>query len=64
VIEADVTLSAIAAETDDAVVDELVAVFRGLQGEHPDWAEFRRSMVDDRRVVARLSPTRGYGRLS
>jgi PPOX class probable F420-dependent enzyme len=61
VLEGDVELSAIAAAPDDAAADELVELYRGLVGEHPDWDEYRRTMVKDRRVVVRLNPTRAYG---
>jgi PPOX class probable F420-dependent enzyme len=63
VIEGDVTLSSIAGEVDDAAVDELVAMYRSIKGEHPDWDEYRAAMVQDRRVVVRIAPTRAYGML-
>lgn len=63
VIEADVTLSEVATEPGDAAVEELVAYYRAINGEHPDWDDYRRSMVAERRVVARLIPTRAYGQL-
>jgi PPOX class probable F420-dependent enzyme len=61
VIEASADLSPVAAAPDDATVEELVALYRTLSGEHPDWDDYRAAMVRDRRVVARLSPTRAYG---
>ena len=61
VVDADVTLTAVAASPDDATVDELVANYRSLAGEHPDWDEYRRAMVSDRRLIVRLHPTRAYG---
>lgn len=61
VIEADVELSAVAADPGDAAVDELVEVYRAAAGEHPDWDEYRRAMVTDQRVVVRLRPTYAYG---
>jgi PPOX class probable F420-dependent enzyme len=63
VLEGDVTLSDVAADPGDAAVEELVAVYRGISGEHPDWDEYRRAMVADRRVVVRLRPTYAYGAL-
>jgi PPOX class probable F420-dependent enzyme len=63
VIEADVTLSEVAADPHDATVDELVELYRSISGEHPDWEDYRRAMVADRRVVVRLRPTRAYGAL-
>ena len=64
VLEGDVELSAVAAAPDDEAVEELVALYRGLSGEHDDWAEYRAAMVADRRVVIRLRPNRAYGKLA
>jgi PPOX class probable F420-dependent enzyme len=63
VLESDVELSPVAARPDDATVEELVAYYRAVRGEHADWDDYRRAMVADRRVVARLAPTRAYGML-
>ncbi len=63
VVEGDAELSPVAADPSDATVDELVALYRSMQGEHPDWDEYRRAMVADARLVVRLRPTRGYGML-
>ena len=61
VLEGDVQLSDVAADPHDAAVDELVALYRSLSGEHPNWEDYRRAMVADRRVVIRLRPSRAYG---
>lgn len=61
VLEGDTELSAVAAAVDDAAVEELVALYRSLSGEHSDWDDYRRAMVADRRVVIQLKPTRAYG---
>ncbi|WP_067544589.1 PPOX class F420-dependent oxidoreductase [Nocardia crassostreae] len=63
VIEGEAALSPVAAERDDAVVEELIAYYRALSGEHPDWDDYRRAMVEDRRVVLSITPTRAYGAL-
>ena len=63
VLEGDVELSAVAAQPDDATVEELIGYYRAAQGEHPDWQEYRASMVADRRVVVRFRPNRAYGML-
>ena len=63
VIEADVTFSEVAADPQDAAVEELVDYFRTINGEHSDWDDYRRAMVGDQRVVVRLTPTRAYGLL-
>ena len=63
VLEGDVTLSDVASSPDDAVVEELIALYRAIGGEHPDWDEYRRAMVADHRVVVRIKPTYAYGML-
>jgi len=61
VLEGVVELSAVAAATDDATVEELIEVYRLVAGEHPDWDDYRRAMVADHRLVARLHVERAYG---
>jgi PPOX class probable F420-dependent enzyme len=64
VLEGTVALSPVAGAPDDAVVDELVDMYRALSGEHPDWDEYRSAMVAQGRVVATLAAERAYGMLS
>jgi len=61
VLDGDAELTPVAAAVDDAVVDELVELYRSLQGEHSDWDEYRRAMVADHRLVLRLRPNHAYG---
>ena len=61
VAEATAELSAVAADEHDATVEELIEVYRLVQGEHPDWADYRRAMVADQRLVLRLTVERVYG---
>jgi PPOX class probable F420-dependent enzyme len=61
VLEGTVTLSAVAADPADEVVEELVEVYRTIRGEHPDWDEYRTVMVADGRLVIRLTVERVYG---
>jgi PPOX class probable F420-dependent enzyme len=63
VLEADAELSPVAATPDDATVTELVELYRAMAGEHPDWDDYRASMVRDQRLVLRLRPTHAYGML-
>ena len=42
-------------------VDALVEYYRTVAGEHPDWDDYRRAMVADRRVLLRLAVERVYG---
>jgi PPOX class probable F420-dependent enzyme len=63
VLEGDAELSPVAAAPDDVTVDELVEMYRVMQGEHPDWGEYRMAMVADSRVVLSIRPTHVYGML-
>jgi hypothetical protein len=53
----------VAATPDDATVEELVDLYRSLQGEHEDWDDYRVAMVAERRVVVRIRPNHAYGAL-
>lgn len=35
-------------------MEGLVRYYRSVSGEHPDWAEYRQAMVDEKRVLVRL----------
>jgi PPOX class probable F420-dependent enzyme len=62
VLEGDAELSPVARAEDDATVEELVEVYRAVRGQdHPDWEDYRRAMVRDRRLVLRVHVTRVYG---
>jgi len=63
VLEGTVDLTAVAAAPDDPAVDALVAYYRAAAGEHPDWDDYRKAMVANRRALVRLTPTHAYGRL-
>jgi PPOX class probable F420-dependent enzyme len=64
VAEGTASLSAVAARPDDAAVEELIDLYRAISGEHPDWDEYRRAMVADARLVARVRIERFYGQVS
>lgn len=61
VAEARAELTPVAEHPDDPTVAELVTLYRAVQGEHPDWADYRRAMVTERRLVLRLHVERVYG---
>jgi len=42
-------------------VELLVDYYRRLSGEHPDWDDYRRAMVEDRRVLVRFAIERASG---
>ncbi|MEM7140888.1 MAG: PPOX class F420-dependent oxidoreductase [Actinomycetota bacterium] len=55
-IDATAELSDITTDAGDAAADELVEVYRAIAGEHDDWDDYRRAMVDEGRCVIRLTP--------
>lgn len=62
VAEGTAELTPVAADPHDATVEELIEVYRAIRGEeHPDWDDYRRAMVADRRLVVRLAVERAYG---
>ncbi|WP_067480684.1 PPOX class F420-dependent oxidoreductase [Actinomadura hibisca] len=51
-----------AADEHDATVEELIDLYRAVRGEeHPDWDDYRRAMVADKRVALHLHVERLYG---
>ena len=60
-VEGSVELSPVSADRHDDTVEELIRVYRDANGEHPDWDDYRRAMVEDRRLVVRLVVDRAYG---
>jgi PPOX class probable F420-dependent enzyme len=63
VVEGTADLTPVAGEPHDATVEELVVYYRGINGEHPDWDDYRAAMVRDRRRVVRFSAEHAYGQL-
>ncbi len=61
VVDGDAEVTPTALAPDDATVDELVELYRSMQGDHPNWDEYRAAMVADRRLVIRIHPTHAYG---
>ncbi|MFB1294178.1 PPOX class F420-dependent oxidoreductase [Mycobacterium sp. pW049] len=39
-------------------VEPLVEYFRSVAGEHPDWEEYRKAMIDQRKCLIRVTPQR------
>lgn len=55
--DATAELTPAAAAPDDDTVEQLIAYYRRVRGEeHPDWDDYRRAMVADRRLIVRVSP--------
>ena len=62
-VEGTADLTPVAADPHDETVEELITYYRGTAGEHPDWDDYRRAMVTDRRLVVRFRPEHAYGQL-
>jgi PPOX class probable F420-dependent enzyme len=61
VAEGNAILTPPAAEPNDDTVEALIALYRNVAGEHPDWDDYRRAMVTDRRVLLKLPISHVYG---
>lgn len=61
VAEGEAVLTPPAANPHDDTVEGLIALYRNIAGEHPDWDDYRRAMVDDRRVLLTLPIAHLYG---
>ncbi|GAB3352368.1 PPOX class F420-dependent oxidoreductase [Amycolatopsis echigonensis] len=61
VAEGRAVLTPVASSPDDETVEALIALYRKVAGEHPDWAEYRAAMVADRRLVLTVEIERVYG---
>jgi PPOX class probable F420-dependent enzyme len=61
VAEGSAVLTPVAERPDDATVAELVDVYRTIAGEHQDWDEYRRAMVAEGRLVAKIGINHIYG---
>lgn len=61
VVEGVADLTPVARDPYDETVEELVRLYRAVQGEHPDWDGYRAAMVQEGRLVLRLPVERAYG---
>ncbi|TDD58136.1 PPOX class F420-dependent oxidoreductase [Kribbella antibiotica] len=61
VLEGKAELTPVAADPNDATVDELVDYYRKGSGEHPDWDEYRAVMVQDKRLLFSMTVEHAYG---
>jgi PPOX class probable F420-dependent enzyme len=62
-VEGTADLTPVAADPHDDAVEELVSYYRGINGEHENWDEYRAAMVADNRLVVRFRPEHVYGQL-
>jgi PPOX class probable F420-dependent enzyme len=61
VAEGTAELTPVATSPDDDTVEALVDYYRAAAGEHPDWDEYRKAMVDQRRLLLTIPITHSYG---
>lgn len=61
VAECEAELEPVAADLHDDAVESLIDLYRAINGEHPDWDDYRAAMVADKRRVLRLHVGRVYG---
>lgn len=59
--EGDATLIGPGTDPQGPEVQALVDYYRAAAGEHPDWDEYRRVMVADRRVLITMTVEKVYG---
>jgi PPOX class probable F420-dependent enzyme len=60
VAEGHAILTDISTEPGDETGQQLADIYRALAGEHPDWDDYFRAMVDDRRLIAHITVTHTY----
>ena len=64
VVECDVELMPVPTDPNEATANALVDYYHSVMGEHGDWHDYRRAMVEEGRVLLLLTPTHAYGMLS
>ena len=63
-LDGTVELLPVTTSVDDATSDALVDYYeRMMDDPHPDWDEYRRAMIDERRQVAHFTPTSAAGQI-
>ena len=61
VLEGTAQLSPVATAPHDDTVEQLIAYYRAGNGEHPDWDDYRATMVAAGRLICAVHPERAYG---
>jgi PPOX class probable F420-dependent enzyme len=60
VVNGHAELSDISRQPGDETGQRLADMYRHLAGEHPDWDDYYQAMVNDRRLIAHITPTNTY----
>ena len=61
IVEGTASLSEVTTDPADDAADLLVATYRSIAGDHPDWDEYRQAMIDQRRLVLSFDIEHAYG---
>ncbi|WP_020386027.1 PPOX class F420-dependent oxidoreductase [Kribbella catacumbae] len=61
VVEGKAELTPVATAEDDNTVEQLITYYRDAAGEHPDWDDYRRAMVAERRLLFTMTIDHSYG---
>lgn len=64
VVEGNALLSPVATADDRGLLEDLRELYRAVRGEHPDWDDYDRAMVEDGRRIIVLRPNHAYGQLA
>jgi PPOX class probable F420-dependent enzyme len=63
VVEGEAALTPVTTDPTDATAEALVALYRSLAGEHPDWDEYRAAMISERRQMLSFAVSHAYGKI-
>lgn len=64
-MDGTVELAPVASSPDDETVDALVQYFEAVSGgPHPDWDDYRRAMVDEKRLIVRFHAATAVGQIN
>ncbi|WP_153505191.1 PPOX class F420-dependent oxidoreductase [Cumulibacter manganitolerans] len=61
VADGDASLGPVTTQPGDPGSEQLVALYRDIAGEHPDWDDYRRAMVAEQRLVLTVVAGHAYG---
>lgn len=61
IVEGTAHLTDVTADPTDDAAEALVATYRSIAGEHPDWDEYRQAMIDQKRLVLSFAVEHAYG---
>lgn len=63
-LDGTVELSPVTTEPGDATSDALCAYYEAVAGgPHDDWDDYRRAMIEEKRLLARFTPSSAVGQL-